>query len=405
MLRSDLIAGLLTVFLLALIWTVPFEPDHSWGWDESMHAALPAAKILTELEAGEPVDALRVVVLDCQQYPFAYPAFLALVQGVFGFSETVARLASRLLFCVGLFGLFLLAGEVVRTLRTRRGFEAERSATRIAFGALAFGALCPLAFAYSGTLFQEVPFLAAEVYLLTRLVAAHAFRKHGSNSSGSDGGRVAGDLLFHEIQLRLLARGRIGARPDRASVERKANRDARALLRAGGANGGSIRTRANVVVCAAASGRAGTRSSTSRDLRGIHGRQSRIRRASLVATNSPLERSLRTDRAVRFASRAGCRPFARAIGQHRCTPALDCSASNGAANCGASVPSRSISNSSGTFDLGSGGDWARWICTVSREANSIATGALGARNSCARGLSRQSRARFALHGEASWAVE
>lgn len=167
MIRSDLTAGLVSALLLALIWTVPFQPDHSWGWDESMHAALPAARMLTEFQAGELQGAARVAVEDCQLYPFGYPVFLAAVQSVFGFSEHTTRVAGRFLFCFGLFGVFLLAGEIARSLRRRtESAKASLSPGALALAALAFGALSPLAFAFSGTLFLEVPFLVAEVFCL-----------------------------------------------------------------------------------------------------------------------------------------------------------------------------------------------------------------------------------------------
>lgn len=161
-----LAAGFLTVFALMLIWVIPFEPDHSWGWDESMNAALPAADMVAALQAGEPNEALQVAVQDCQFYPFVFPTFLATAQFVLGLSETVSRSASRALFCFGLFGLFLLAAEVAGSLRRNADFESRRATTGIAFGALALGALCPLAFAFSGTLFLEVPFLTAEIFCL-----------------------------------------------------------------------------------------------------------------------------------------------------------------------------------------------------------------------------------------------
>ena len=184
MIRSNLIAGLLTVLFLALFWTVPFQPDHSWGWDESMNAGLPAARILAESETGGLRGGAQVLVSDCQQYPFAVPVYLAFAQKLFGFSELVTRVASRLLFCFGLFGLFLLASEVTRSLR--RGtldlaWPGPATETKILFGALAFGALCPLAFGISGTLFLETGFLTAQIFCL------RAWLRRGTTCEGSKG--------------------------------------------------------------------------------------------------------------------------------------------------------------------------------------------------------------------------
>ncbi len=169
MTQSNLIAGLLTVIFLALFWTVSFQPDHSWSWDESMNAALPAARILAESETDGLRGGAQVLVSDCQQYPFVVPLYLAFAQKLFGVSELVTRVASRLLFCFGLFGLFLLAFEVVRSLR--RGapdlaWPQAATETKILFGALAFGACCPLAFGVSGTLFLETGFLTAQIFCL-----------------------------------------------------------------------------------------------------------------------------------------------------------------------------------------------------------------------------------------------
>ncbi len=136
-------AGLALV--LAIAW-IPFLPrTPTWGWDESMHAELPALRMLLSLK----LDAL----LDCAQYPFGYPLVLAFAQGIFGVGEAVARATTTAIWCVALFGLYLLAREA----------SVSRRAPWIAMG---LGALSPMALAYAGTLFLEIPFVCASIWTL-----------------------------------------------------------------------------------------------------------------------------------------------------------------------------------------------------------------------------------------------
>src|SRR5437868_6536801 len=71
-LASAAVAIVLGVWLAM---TTPSSP--ALGWDESMHAQLPAARIALALRAGEvrlAVDA----VLGCAQYPPVWPSVLGL---------------------------------------------------------------------------------------------------------------------------------------------------------------------------------------------------------------------------------------------------------------------------------------------------------------------------------------
>src|SRR6185436_3018739 len=92
-------------------------------------------------------------LLGCSQYPFVYPAFLAAVEGIFGFGEATCRAATTALWCGAIFGVFLLAREV----------EEEGIGPWIA---AAFAALSPMALAFAGTLFLEVPFACASVFAI-----------------------------------------------------------------------------------------------------------------------------------------------------------------------------------------------------------------------------------------------
>jgi len=154
--------------------------ERSMGWDESMHAALPAARVQLALAAGEPREALQAV-LECSQYPPAYPLLLAGAQAVFGLEEGVARATGRVLWALGLFGLYALGEQLARALArstSTRGssVRARRQAalSSLPWLLLAIGALSPLALAYSGTLFLELPFAVATIYALRSWLASAA---------------------------------------------------------------------------------------------------------------------------------------------------------------------------------------------------------------------------------------
>ena len=61
-----------------------------WGWDEAMHAALPAARILVGVQMGELGQAADALA-GCDRYPFVFPLILAAGQGVVGIGQDEAR--------------------------------------------------------------------------------------------------------------------------------------------------------------------------------------------------------------------------------------------------------------------------------------------------------------------------
>lgn len=159
----DLVFALFLFIASAWFWSSRLSDAEAWGWDESMHAQLPAARMavaLGEGEFGTVADALH----SCAQYPFVWPLVLALLQLVTGLSEHAGRVAGTLAWCLTLVGLFFVAREVVRALAARRGdAENDHQVPILAFG---LAALCPLALAFSGTFFLEVPATCAIVWAL-----------------------------------------------------------------------------------------------------------------------------------------------------------------------------------------------------------------------------------------------
>ena len=91
---------------LAVAWSVPISMERSAGWDESMHVALPAARIALALRAGAAREAIDAV-LDCSQYPFVHPALLGSIEFAIGVSERAARVLGTVLWATTHFGLFL----------------------------------------------------------------------------------------------------------------------------------------------------------------------------------------------------------------------------------------------------------------------------------------------------------
>lgn len=158
--RFDALIAFGICVVLAILWTGPLSDALAWGWDESMHAELPAARILLSLQQGDFAGA-HTALLDCQQYPFVWPLVLAAVQAVTGISEHAGRVAGTLAWCWTLFGLFLLGRELGARVQ-----PALKGARFIPWVLLALGASSPLALAYSGTLFLEVPFACMAVWAL-----------------------------------------------------------------------------------------------------------------------------------------------------------------------------------------------------------------------------------------------
>jgi hypothetical protein len=141
----------------------------AWGWDESMHAGLPAARLAAaaqELDAGAAADTL----LGCHQYPFVYPVVLAASESAFGITQRTARRTGRAVWALTLWGLFLLVRSAVLSAGRARGKEL-RGGAFAPWLALAAGAASPLALGLSGTLFLEVPFACAAVFALLAWLA------------------------------------------------------------------------------------------------------------------------------------------------------------------------------------------------------------------------------------------
>lgn len=158
--RSGTLAALLVCCLLALWWAPGVSMESTTGWDESINGAFPSARLALSIRAGsfdEPAGAIH----DCTHYPFVYPALLGALQTVVGVSEHACRVFGRVLWCAGLFGLFLLARQVVAL-----GGGGRRGDHLVPWIALALGALSPLALAYSGALLLELPFAVCSIFTL-----------------------------------------------------------------------------------------------------------------------------------------------------------------------------------------------------------------------------------------------
>lgn len=206
--RLELAAAALVCAGLAAAWIATLPSGPSYGWDESMHAALPAARMqiaAAEGRIGESLDAL----LSCAQYPFGYPSLLALASALFGATEAVARALGIATFGATLFGVFVLArtlGAQVRVdarpdasrrvgsnagegangavdstepnvgdagLRGRASVRATAHVSRVApWLAIALLALSPLSIAYAGTLFLETASACAAVWALVAWIRA-----------------------------------------------------------------------------------------------------------------------------------------------------------------------------------------------------------------------------------------
>ncbi len=194
--RFDALIAFGICVVLALLWTLPLPDAQAWGWDESMHAELPAARILLLLQHGDFAGA-HTALLDCQQYPFVWPLVLAAVQAVTGISEHACRVAGTLAWCWTLFGLFLLGRELGARVEPKL-----KGARFLPWALFAFGALSPLALAYAGTLFLEVPFACMAVWALRAWV-----RRDGSATRELAAGEWITLALFTKWNYGLLLCG------------------------------------------------------------------------------------------------------------------------------------------------------------------------------------------------------
>ena len=155
---ADRLAAAVFCAVLALCWALPVSMERSPSYDESVNAVLPALRMASGIRGGD-LWASWDALLDCGRYPFVFPEVLADVQIITGPSELAARRTVRVLWAAACFVLFLLVREVSDELGRRRG---PRAGDRLApWLALAFAVTSPLALAYSGTLYLEIPFVFA----------------------------------------------------------------------------------------------------------------------------------------------------------------------------------------------------------------------------------------------------
>ncbi|MFT7669424.1 MAG: hypothetical protein ACI8X5_002126 [Planctomycetota bacterium] len=161
---SPALRAALVCFALGVYWVVTLDMQRSWGWDEASHAELPAVRMLLSVQEGDFSGFFRVLHT-CQQYPFGWPLVLAAVQGLFGISEWVCRAAGLGVWALTLWGVFLLAQEVVRARRPY-GEGRLRGDDLLPWLALGFAALSPMALGYGASLFLEVPFTCCAVFAL-----------------------------------------------------------------------------------------------------------------------------------------------------------------------------------------------------------------------------------------------
>ena len=127
--RSARRRAAIACLVLFFFWALTLDRSHTWGWDESMHAELPALRLLLALAEGEG-GLFSSALFDCQSYPFGWPLVLAALQAIFGVSEFVCRVAGLGAWCLTLFGLFLLGQELAQG---RREDEGPRRDDRAAF--------------------------------------------------------------------------------------------------------------------------------------------------------------------------------------------------------------------------------------------------------------------------------
>lgn len=173
-LRRPLTLTLLVLTLVAGVWgSARVSTASSWGWDESMHAGLPAARISAELGELDPVAAAQVAV-ECQQYPFVVPVVwgaLAAVTGQGADVEVFGRRLGRWVLALLALGAALLARELVRALFETHEEQGAGPPAKIdreewcgALVAFALVLMSPLSVDYAGTWFLEVPFAALAVW-------------------------------------------------------------------------------------------------------------------------------------------------------------------------------------------------------------------------------------------------
>lgn len=164
-LRHPLVLVLVLATVIAGVWgSRSVSAAATWGWDESMHAGLPAMRIAEHLKSIEPVAAAQVAV-ECQQYPFVVPATYGALGAAFaevGTLEGFGRGLGRWVLALLALGVGLLGRELVRAVYERR--EDDREEWFAALLGFALVMASPLCVDYSGTWFLEVPFACVAVW-------------------------------------------------------------------------------------------------------------------------------------------------------------------------------------------------------------------------------------------------
>ena len=175
-----------------------------WGWDEAMHAALPAARILVGVQMGELGQAADALA-GCDRYPFVFPLILAAGQGVVGIGQDEARWVALLFwFIVGLWGLLRLGQEV---WADQEGEAPPRRAEHLLVP-LALFALAPLPWRYAASLFLEVPFLVLATHALASWI--HLRRTPGTPWEAIRAGTWMALCVFTKFNYGLLLLGALG---------------------------------------------------------------------------------------------------------------------------------------------------------------------------------------------------
>ena len=239
-LEARLFLALAAVLSLVVGWTFSAGVDDSraWGWDESMHAGLPAERFALALEAGDG-GAFFDVIHGSMQYPFAWPlvvgtahalasdAGAAVEPGEDGTPgpglEHLGRRLGRWSLGFMMFGLALLARECWRGTRPPLGLVL---APLLVLGS-------PLLVDYSGTWFLEAPFATVATWALVLwLVRARRLAAAGTSAWWLDlltgavviaafftkfnYGLLLGLGLFLDLFVDLVATLRDPARPTRS---------------------------------------------------------------------------------------------------------------------------------------------------------------------------------------------
>jgi hypothetical protein len=313
------IAVIVAACIVALVGALAVDRTRTWGWDESMHAELPAARIALALRAGELGGAAHALV-ECEQYPFVYPAVLGAVQTVTGVSEIACRRTGRVLWALAWLGLWFVFEE----LRRLGLAHASRAATF----ALVLALASPLAMAYSGTLFLEGAFVCASVWALRAWLARKgSFAPRAELARDMRAGAWLALAFFTKFNYGLLLALGCGldfAWDAAASVRAGRGREvARARARRSGGPARGV----PVVVRAALAGRPRARRLAPRGVRRLPGRQPRGRRRGLEPARDRLDHRVGTEpfddvrrrggfraRTVGAAARAGAHARARARG-------------------------------------------------------------------------------------------